>query len=151
GTCILRIGELIDMPSWLLDVISLMQHSAMGIHVHCGTESNLVRLRALGSQETRLCLAPSGYVGQAGELWFVRLLPPANALFNYHIVFNTPYILVGITERMFLGYLNREVGRIGSRNPPGKLEAPAYIMKHGPTLTTGTNIFSALIRGTNTR
>src|SRR5277367_2370185 len=69
GTCILRIGDLIKMPSWLLDVISLMQHSAMGIYVDCGTEGNLVRLRALGSQEMRLCLAPSGYVGQSGELW----------------------------------------------------------------------------------
>jgi len=28
----------------------------------------------------------------------------------------------------------REVGRMGSRNLPGKLEASAYIMKHGPTL-----------------
>ena len=43
GTCILRIGELIEMPSWLLDVISLMQNSAMGIYVHCGSEGNLVR------------------------------------------------------------------------------------------------------------
>jgi hypothetical protein len=51
GTCILRIGQLIEMPSWLLDVIGLMQRSAMGIHVHCGTEGNLVRLRALGSQK----------------------------------------------------------------------------------------------------
>jgi hypothetical protein len=133
GTCILRIGDLIKMPSWLLDVISLMQHSAMGIYVHCGTEGNLVRLRALGSQETRLCLAPSGYVGQSGELWFIRLLPPANALFDYHVVFNTPYILVGVTEPMFASYLDREVGRMGSRKLPGKLDARAYIMKHGPT------------------
>jgi hypothetical protein len=133
GTCILRIGPLIDMPSWLLDVISLMQHSAMGIYVHCGIEGNLVRLRALGSQETRLCLVPSGYVGQSGELWFIRMLPPAIALFDYHIVFNTPYILVGVTERMFASYLDREVGRIGARKLPEKMEAAAYIMKYGPT------------------
>jgi len=133
GTCILRIGPLIDMPSWLLDVISLMQHSAMGIYVHCGIEDNLVRLRALGSQETRLCLVPSGYVGQSGELWFIRMLPPANALFDYHIVFNTPYILVGVTERMFASYLDREVGRMGARKLPEKMEATAYIMKYGPT------------------
>jgi hypothetical protein len=133
GTCILRIGDLIEMPSWLLDVISLMQHSAMCVYVHCGTDGNLVRLRALGSQETRLCSAPSGYRGQPGELWFIRLLPPANALFDYHVVFNTPYILVGVTERMFASYLEREVGRLGTRKLPRKLEAPAYIMKHGPT------------------
>src|ERR1700730_13926443 len=93
GACILRIGPLIEMPPWLLDVIGHMQRSTMGVHVHCGTEGHLVRLRALGSQETKLCHVPSGYVGQAaGELWFVRLLPPAHALFDYHIVFNTPYI-----------------------------------------------------------
>ena len=133
GTCILRIGPLIEMPPWLVDVIGLMQHSTMGVHLHCGTEGHLVRLRALGSQKTKLCHVPSGYVGQPGELWFVRLLPPANALFDYHIVFNTPYILVGVTERMFAEYLAREVGRLGSRNLPAKLEASTYIMKHGPT------------------
>jgi hypothetical protein len=133
GTCIQRIGPLIDMPPWLLDIIGLMQRSAMGVHVHCGTEGRFVRLRALGSQETKLCLAPTGYVGRAGELWFVRLLPPSNALFDYHVVFNTPYILVGVTERMFADYLIRETGRLGSRIRPEKLDASAYIMKHGPT------------------
>jgi hypothetical protein len=132
GTCILRIGQLIEMPPWLLDVIGLMQRSTMGVHVHCGCEGHLVRLRALGSQETRLCHVPSGYAGHPGELWFIRQLPPANALFDYHIVFNTPYILVNVTERMFEDYLAREIGRIGSKTLPGK-EASAYIMKHGPT------------------
>jgi hypothetical protein len=51
GTCILRIGQMIEMPPWLLDVIGLMQRSTMGVHVHCGCEGRLVRLRALGSQE----------------------------------------------------------------------------------------------------
>jgi hypothetical protein len=133
GTCILRIGTIIEMPPWLLDVIGVMQRSTMGVHVHCGTEGHLVRLRALGSQETKLCLVPCSYVGQAGDLWFVRLLPPANALFDYNIVFNTPYILVNVTERMFADYLTREIGRLGSRTRPAKLEASAYIMKHGPT------------------
>jgi hypothetical protein len=133
GTCILRIGQLIEMPPWLLDVIGLMQRSTMGVHVHCGCEGHLVRLRALGSQETRLCHVPSGYAGHPGELWFIRQLPPANALFDYHIVFNTPYILVDVTERMFADYLAREIGRMGSRTLPGKLGASAYIMKHGPT------------------
>jgi hypothetical protein len=133
GTCIQRIGPLIDMPPWLLDVIDLMQRSTMGVHVHCGTEGRLVRLRALGSQEMKLCHVPSGSVGRAGDLWFVRLLPPSNAMFDYHIVFNSPYVLVEVTERMFADYLIREIGRLGSRTRPAKLEASAYVMKHGPT------------------
>ncbi|MBO0755634.1 MAG: hypothetical protein J2P54_07215 [Bradyrhizobiaceae bacterium] len=133
GTCIQRIGPLISMPPWLLDTIALMQRSTMGVHVHCGTEGRLVRLRAVGSEEVKLCHVASGYVGRAGELWFVRLLPPSNARFDYHVVFNTPYILVGVTERMFADYLAREIGRLGSRPRPAKLEASAYIMKHGPT------------------
>jgi hypothetical protein len=105
----------------------------MGVHVHCGCEGHLVRLRAIGSQETRLCHVPSGYAGHPGELWFIRQLPPANAQFDYHIVFNTPYILVDVTERMFADYLAREIGRMRSRTLPGKLEASAHVMKHGPT------------------
>jgi len=133
GSCILRIAQLTGMPAWLLDVIGHMRLSTMGVHVHCGTEGHLVRLRELGSQETKLFHVPSGYAGHPGELWFIRQLPPANALFNYHIVFNTPYILVDVTERMFADYLAREIERIGSRTLPGKLGASAYIMKHGPT------------------
>jgi len=133
GTCILRIGPLIEIPPWLLDIIGLMQRSTMGVHVHCGAEGPLVRLRALGSQETKLCHVASGYVGQAGDLWFVRLLPPASAVFDYHVVFNTPYVLVNVTERMFADYLTREIGRVGSRTLPAKLGASSYIMKYGPT------------------
>src|SRR5260370_8901116 len=61
------------------------------------------------------------------------MLPPGTVLFDSHIVLNTPYILVGVTERMLASYLDREVGRIGARKLPGKMEAPAYIMKYAPT------------------
>ena len=120
GTCILQIGQLIEMPPWLLDVIGLMQHSTMGVHVHCGCEGHLVRLRALGSQETRLCHVPSGYAGHPGELWFIRQLPPANALFDYHIVFNTPYILVDVSERMFARLPCQRNWTDGIKAPPRK-------------------------------
>ena len=133
GTCILRSVQETQFPAWLSDVIGLMQRSRMGFYVHCGTEGHLVRLREVGSQETRLCHVPTGYFGRAGELWFIRLLPPATALFNYHDVFNTPYVLVNVSERAIEDYFVREIARLGARPLPRKLEASTYIMKHGPT------------------
>ena len=133
GSCILRLAQEIEFPVWLLDVIGLMQRSRMGFYVHCGTDGSLVRLREIGSQETRLCHVPAGYLGRAGELWFIRLLPPASALFTYHVVFTTPYILVNVSERALADYLVREMARLGSRIVPRTLDASTYIMKHGPT------------------
>jgi hypothetical protein len=51
---------------------------------------------------------------------------------------------VDVTERMFASYLDREVGRMGSRKPPGKLEASAFIMKHGPTPNLKSDEFSCV-------
>lgn len=132
GDAILRLAPLIDTPSWLVDVIAAMQRSATDLHVHCGTEGGLVRLRALGSQEVKRCLSPAGYMGRPGELWFVRVLPPATAQFDYHVVFNTPYVVFGVTERNFADYLAREIDRLGSRPLPANMQPSAYIMKYGP-------------------
>lgn len=131
GEAIVRIAPLIDTPPWLLDVVVAMRHSTMDVHVHCGTEGGLVRLRALGSPEVKRCLSTAGYMGRPGELWFVRVLPPATPQLDYHVVFNTPYVLVGVTEPMFAAYLAREIGRLGSRPLPPGMTPSACLMKHG--------------------
>ena len=133
GTCILRIAQVVQIPPALRDAIGHMQRSSMGVYVHCGTEGRFVRLRALDSEEPQRCLVTSGYVGRPGELWYVRVLPPVGAQFDYHIVFNSPYILVGITERMFADYLARAILRLNSQKLPVDMDASAYIMKHGPS------------------
>jgi hypothetical protein len=133
GTCLLRIAEVSNFPVWLKEVLGSMQRSRMGLYMHCGTEGRLVRLRELGSPQATFCLVPTGYRGTEGEVWFVRLMPPIDARFDYHVAVTTPYIVINVGEREFNAYLDRERGRVDSRALPQKMDATTFIMKHGPT------------------
>ena len=135
GTCFLRIAELTGMPAGLRTTVATMQASRLGIYVHCGHDDRLVRLREIGSETSILSFAQSGYRGQAGEIWLARLLPPASALFKYHVVATTPYILRGGSEAAWLAYLERERQRLGSKMKvlARNMDATGCIMKYGPS------------------
>ena len=133
GTCFLRIGEHTGLPAFLLNVVAAMQESRLGLYMHCGLDGRFVRLREIGSDQPILCLVPAGYGGKAGEIWLARLLPPAAAQFNYHVVATTPYIMRDGIETAWLAYLERERNRVGSKLPSRKMDATTTIMKFGPT------------------
>jgi len=133
GTCFLRIAELTEMPVGLRTTVAALQASHLGIYMHCGHEGRFVRLREIGTETAILCLVPTGYRGDVGEVWLARLLPPATALFGYHVVATTPYIVRGATEDQWTAYLVRERQRICSKIPVRKMDATSYIMKHGPS------------------
>jgi hypothetical protein len=132
GTCLLRIAQEAGLIGGFADVLDLLQRSRMGFYRHCGMQGRYVKLREFGSQETKLCYVPAGYTGHAGEIWFVRVLPPVNASFEYQVVFNTPYIIVDIPERMLTDYLARELARVELKKLSG--DAHTFMMKHGPTV-----------------
>jgi len=85
GSCILRIAPEFDCPSWLVDAVERMRQSRMGFFVQCGSDSEGVLLREVGTRETVPCTVPAGYAGCEGEIWFVRVLPPPNRLCRRHI------------------------------------------------------------------
>jgi len=132
GSCILRVAPAFDCPSWLIDAFKRMQRSRMGFYVHCGTVSDAVLLREVGTRETVACTVPAGYIGQEGQIWFVRVLPPPHRLCPRHIVFNTPYVIRDYPERAFVEYLKRELARIKAKIPPRTDDAHGHLMKYGP-------------------
>ena len=134
GTCFLRVAELTEMPIELRTTAAALQASRLGIYVRCGHEDRFVRLREIGTETAMLCLVPAGYRGDIGEIWLARVLPPATALFGYHVVATTPYIVRGGGETPWLAYLERERQRVGSKIPMRNMDATTYILKHGPTV-----------------
>ena len=132
GSCILRIAPEFDCPSWLIDAVERMQHSRMGFYVHCGSESEGVLLREVGTRETVSCTVPAGYAGHEGEVWFVRVLPPPHPLCPRHIVINTPYVIRDWPERAFVDYLERELARMKAGKPPRTDDLHGHLMKYGP-------------------
>ena len=102
----------------------------MGIYEHQGWQENYVRLRELITDREFICHVASGYRGKAGELWYVRLLPPLEPeLATYHVAFTTPYVLIGATKKDWIDFLRRNM--VGMK-AYSEAEALHRLMKFGP-------------------
>ena len=132
GTCILTVAEATGMPAWMADIVQPMQRSRMGFYLHVGLEGKLVLLKDIVTQEVKRCHSAAGYLGERGQIWYVRLMPPPNALVSYHVATTTPYVVIDGTEQKWLDYFARELARMPdiARNKPADTD---YLLKHGPT------------------
>jgi hypothetical protein len=138
GTCLLDIGPDLGISPDYLAAIRFMQQSRMGIYEHRGVEGEHVRLRELISGQSYTCLVPAGYLGQAGELWYARILPPPFADLDDSLVFTTPYHLIAPGKKAWTDFLNRTMAKTGlpisqSAKTGSANEYPALeaLMKYG--------------------
>ncbi len=92
GTTVMAVGAAFGMHEELTRVMGLMQQSRMGVYVYEGAEGDLAVLRELVTGEVCRAVVPTGYHGERGELWYVRVLPPPLPG-SEHVVFTTPYVL----------------------------------------------------------
>lgn len=123
----------------LITLFETMQASRMGIYRHEGVSNGFVFLRELVTNNEIKAIAPSGYLGNAGEVWFARVLPPPfeTAAFDYSLVFTTPYVLgklgprrelVSFVEEDWLAYFKRNLPKT---NKDTEVSAYDYLMKYG--------------------
>src|SRR4051812_14176607 len=91
GTCLLDLADLLGMDPFMAETIRHFQDSRMGIYEQWGSRGGRLRLQELVMDDEFICHVPSGYGGQPGELWYVRLCPPLLDLVDYHVAFTTPY------------------------------------------------------------
>jgi hypothetical protein len=110
GTCLLDVSDALGLDDGTIEIIRRFQESRMGIYVHGGTvDDSKCVLRELVTNREFICHPTSGYAGQEGQLWYVRLCPPRFGLVEYHVVFTTPYVLIESTETDWTAYLNRSL------------------------------------------
>jgi hypothetical protein len=125
----------------LITLFETMQASRMGIYRHEGVSGRFVFLRELVTNNEIKAISPSGYLGNAGEVWFGRVLPPPfePAAFDYSVVFTTPYVLgkcgprrefVPFVEEDWAGYFKRNLHKTRQET---EVTAYAYLMKYGLT------------------
>jgi hypothetical protein len=127
--CLIEANDSIRMNPDQLGALKKMSQSRMGIYEHRGTEGNHVRLRELITDREFVCHSTSGSRGRVGELWYVRLFPPLEPeLAPYHIVFTTPYVLIGQTKDDWIAYLKRSVVGIKA---PAEADALHQLLKFG--------------------
>lgn len=126
GTCLLDVTNQLDFSLDMGEILELMQNSRMGIYEHLGIQGGKVLLQEIMTQEQYLCYVPAGYWGEKMQCWMVRLLPPINDLFDYSIVFNTPYVLTRETRDNWTTFIKRTI--LGADN---ETESYHEFMKYG--------------------
>jgi len=126
ATVAMAVGKAHGMSEELLAVFKVMQDSRMGIYRHEGFGQDLVVLKELVSGQVSHAYSTSGYLGEPGELWYVRLLPPPVAD-TPHIVITTPYVLEQPDEAAWMAYFERTLA-----DSKDLISAHAQHMKYGP-------------------
>ena len=113
ASCQIEANDVICMNPDQLDALKKLAASRMGIYEHVGMDGSHVQLRELITDAECTCHSTSGYRGQKGELWYVRLLPPLLPdLACYYIAFTTPYILMANKDD-WLQFLRRGLSQSG--------------------------------------
>lgn len=130
GSVGIAVASTFGMHSELVRVIGLMQQSRMGIYVHQGVDKDAVLLRELVTGHSVRAISPAGYMGQKGELWYVRVLPPPFPAMREHVVFTTPYLLLKANEYEWQSYFRRT---LPDASPEARIEAYENHMKYGPS------------------
>lgn len=128
--CIQALGHDLEIDPDLLHAIRLMQDSYMGVYEHCGMEASMVLLRDVVDNIRYSCYVPTGYHGEKGQLWYIRLLPPQLG-YSYSIISTTPYILKSAKEE-WLSFFNRTVPKLKVPFRPRPLaDAIHDLLKYG--------------------
>ncbi len=109
GSCLVDLLKAMNGPDLMVVTLEKLSASRMGVYEHVGLDGPHVRLRELLSGDEFVCHSTSGYQGQTGELWYMRLCPPVAESFDYHIVLTTPYVLIGSSREDWTAFLNRSL------------------------------------------
>jgi hypothetical protein len=138
GTVAIDLCRAIGTEPSLLRLFRHMQASRMGLYIHEGVHGAHVLLREFVTGMQHRCICPAGYLGNPGELWFVRVLsdPFESLPMGYSLVFNTPYIIGQYTGQFFhpadtsdwQAFLDRTLPKSRIAKPA---DAYAHLMKYG--------------------
>ncbi len=103
----------------------------MGLYENVRAKDGVVVLRELITAREFSCRSTSGYRGNPGELWYVRLLPPLMSEYsNAHIVFTTPYVLIESTANDWVQFIKRTLPMMEGSSDVARLDR---LFKYGPT------------------
>ena len=133
ASCLIDANDIIWMNPDQLHALKEMNESRMGIYEHKGMAGELMcGCENSSPTGSSVCHVASGYRGKAGELWYVRLLPPLVPKFaTYHVAFTTPYVLLGSTKKDWIDFLRRNMVGIKASS---EAEALHWLLKFGPRM-----------------
>jgi len=114
----------------MLTMMRTFLDSRMGVYRVEGYRDSCVKLRDLVTDQPCTATCTSGYTGEAGELWFARVLPPPVSRPDDHVVFTSPYVLLLPDVMGWTQYFDRVASQDSRRS---RIEALERDLKWGPT------------------
>ena len=130
GSVGIAVASTFGMHREVVRLIGLMHQSRMGIFVHQGVDKGALLLRELVTGRVVRAICPAGYMGQSGELWYARVLPPPFPGLGEHVVFTTPYVLLQAKEYDWQAYFRRTLPDTAQE---ARVAAYERHMKFGPS------------------
>lgn len=127
--CILFLAKDLEIPGQIYELIYRMLHSRMGVYEQCGVSGSLVLLRDVADDKIYNCYIPSLELGEKGQLWYVRRLPPFLD-WNYSVIFTTPYLLTSSKE-VWHSFFNRALQKMTTNKPRSLSDAIHDLQKTG--------------------
>jgi len=92
----------------LLKAIDNLNVSYMGFYTHMGFEDGFILLKEILTNKLFRCMCPTGYKGKKDEIWFVRIVPNLDVVYDYYIIINTPYIILNYTAKDWIDFFQRQ-------------------------------------------
>jgi hypothetical protein len=127
----------LDPAGWVIPVFQKLQSSRMGVYVQEGKAGNFVVLRELITNIKINAISPIGYMGNIGEIWFVRILPAYREEYLNPVIFTPPYILGKVeknkkfshsVEDDWVSFFVRTLSKTGIKD---NIKAYEHLMKYG--------------------
>ena len=115
----------------LLKAITNLNSSYMGFYLHMGFDDDFILLKEIFTNRSFRCKCPAGYTGKKDEIWYIRVVSNLDTVYNYHIIINTPYIILNYTEQDWISFFQRH----GIRKENNKAEKILYsFLKDNPDI-----------------
>jgi hypothetical protein len=129
ASCQIAANDVIQLDQNQLRVLKRLDRSRMGIYQHVGQEGTNVRLKEIITDREFLCYCTSGYVGEKGELWYVRAVPPLDReMGEFWVTMTTPYVLIDFGKSDWMAFLKRTMLECDGANEPTRLY---QVLKYG--------------------
>jgi len=107
GSVTLRVAAEFAVHPNMLTLMQTFIDSRMGVYQVEGRDESHVALRDLVTNQRCSAICESGHTGSVGELWYVRVLPPALPAPSDYVVFTSPYVLIAPDVTGWFEYFDR--------------------------------------------
>ena len=108
GTILYDLGLVFNFVDLATKALNNMNNSYMGFYRHLGIENNLIVLEEFFTEKTFYCTSPSNYEGKKDEIWYIRLVPNLDTVYNYSIPMTTPYVLLNSSLKDWYKFFERQ-------------------------------------------